>query len=749
VRWRFDQARTVAALDADFLGSGPAAVRHARDFATARRVRDDTAEINRLYVVESSSSLTGAMADHRLALKPSQVEGLARALARELGLAVDAPATLREHEAAFVRALARDLTADAGRSLVLAGEPASPAVHALAHALNQRLGNQGRTVEYADAPEFEGRLAGESLRALVDGLRAGQVQALVVLGGNPVYDAPVDLEFGEALQLARWRVHLSLYEDETSRLCHWHLPAAHFLETWSDARAHDGSVTLLQPMIAPLYGGKSEHELLAAMAGEPGVSAHDLLRRHWRAQRREDDAAFERFFARALHDGLVPDTRLPARELSAAAPDIGPAPVEVGGLELALRPDASAFDGRFANNGWLQELPRPLTLLTWDNAALLAPGTARALDLSNGDVGRIPARERALEAPVWTLPGQPEGTVTLHLGYGRASAGTLGTGVGVDAYRLRTSSALWSAAAISVERTGRRHVLASVQDHPRMEGRDVVRVSTFDRFRAEPQAVFGAHAAHAPEELSLYPDFQYAGNSWGMVIDLNACIGCMACTIACQAENNVPVVGKEQVLAAREMHWIRVDRYFEGDAPREQLVLHQPVPCMHCENAPCEVVCPVGATVHGDEGLNEMVYNRCVGTRYCANNCPYKVRRFNFLLYADFESEVKKLGNNPDVSVRSRGVMEKCTYCVQRINQARIDAKKEDREIREGDVLSACQQVCPTQAIAFGNINDPASRVSALRAQPHHYALLAELGTRPRTTYLAKLQNPSPELGPS
>jgi len=412
-------------------------------------------------------------------------------------------------------------------------------------------------------------------------------------------------------------------------------------------------------------------------------------------------------------------------------------------MELSFRADASTYDGRFANNGWLQEAPRPLTRLTWDNALLIAPSHARDLELETGDVVVISASEREIEAPVHVTPGQPEGSLTVQLGYGRRLAGELGTGVGFDAYKLRASYGPWMCAGVQLRKTGKTYALASVQDHARMEGRDLVHVKTFDRFGARRE-----EEKHGSEHgnLSMYPPHQYEGNAWGMVIDLNACIGCSACMVACQAENNVPVVGKEEVLRGREMHWIRIDRYYEnreGEGDTNPLVLNQPVPCMQCEEAPCEVVCPVGATVHSDEGLNDMVYNRCVGTRYCANNCPYKVRRFNFFRYADYETESLKLARNPDVTVRHRGVMEKCTYCVQRISQGRIDAKKQGREIRDGEIRSACQQACPTRAIAFGNINDPDSEVAKLRKEPDHYALLGEVGTRPRTTYLAKFVNPS------
>jgi molybdopterin-containing oxidoreductase family iron-sulfur binding subunit len=520
----------------------------------------------------------------------------------------------------------------------------------------------------------------------------------------------------------------------------------------------------MQPLIAPLYDGKSEHELLAAIEGDRSSSGHEILRKAWSERLRLplDAAPFEQSWKRALHDGRAAEA--PQGLILVAGWRFGTPGAPARGIEIAFRPDASVFDGRFANNAWLQEAPRPLTKLVWDNAALLSERTAEELGAANGDVLEITVDSRSVKIPAWIVPGHPDGTITLHLGYGRTRAGRIGNGVGVDVYPLRTTKNPWNAVASSVRVTGERRELVSVQDHAQMEGRDIVRVASFDRFKKEPASeIWPKHGPKDPNALSLYPDQPYDGYAWGMVIDLNACIGCNACLVACQSENNIPIVGKDEVANGRELHWIRVDRYYaseeelvrghagathkhENASAGEPIVLHQPVPCMHCERAPCEVVCPVGATVHSDEGLNEMIYNRCVGTRYCANNCPYKVRRFNFYPYSDYETEVSKLGNNPDVTVRSRGVMEKCTYCVQRINAARIQAKKEGRAIQDGEVVTACQSACPTQAISFGDINDPASAVSKLRAEPHHYSLLEELGTKPRTTYLAKLRNPNPAL---
>jgi MoCo/4Fe-4S cofactor protein with predicted Tat translocation signal len=753
-RYRFDRARVVVALDSDFLFSGPGAPRYARDFMSGRAGRRSTAAMTRLYAFESSVTVTGAMADERLPVRPSAVEGLARALAKAVGVAVEAP-ELSGRTKLVVEAAARDLTTKLGAGVVVPGREADPIVHALAHAMNHQLRNVGSTVEHTLPLESGDDPAATSIGRLVEDIRDGRIDTLLILGGNPVYDAPRELDLASALRAVPLRVHLAAQVNETSELCQWHVPAAHPFESWSDLRGHDGSVSLVQPLIAPLFGGKQAEELLALLEGQGGKSAHDLLRAEWLAASGKAGEDFERFWRQALHDGVVPGSAYPALEIGLRRDlDLGPAPAAREGLELALRLDASTFDGRYANNAWLQETPRPLTRLTWENAALLAPAMAERLGLASEDVVTLAVGERSVEAPLWVVPGHPEDTVTLHLGYGRARAGALGSGLGVDAGQLRSAAGPWRATGLEIERTGRKQLLATVQKHPDQEGRNLVRVAEFERFRSNPVSAFGAgHGGHeALRPPSLYPGFPYEGNAWGMVIDLNACIGCNACMVACQAENNVPVVGKEQVLNGREMHWIRIDRYYEErepaapDGPSDPVVLHQPVPCMHCENAPCEVVCPVGATVHSSEGLNEMVYNRCVGTRYCSNNCPYKVRRFNFLAYTDRQSQSLAAQRNPDVTVRSRGVMEKCTYCVQRISQARIQAKKEDRAIRDGEIQTACQAVCPTQAITFGDINDPTSAVARLRQEPHHYGLLAETGTRPRTTYLARLRNPNPEL---
>jgi len=762
-QYHFDQAEVILALDSDFLVDLPGSLRYAREFAAKRRVHDGNKKMNRLYAIESSPTLTGTMADHRRTMRASEVENFARALASR-GLKIedggsrledcDPPSSsIDPRFSKWLQAVARDLQHHQGASLVIAGEQQSPFVHALAHAMNAALGNVGRTVIYTDSVEAQPVNQIESLRELAADMDAGKVEMLLMLGGNPVFTAPADLNFAEKISKVKTRIHLSLYDDETSELCHWHIPEAHGLETWSDARAYDGTATIIQPLIAPLYGGKSAHEVLAVFTGQAGRSSHDLVRDYWRAQRNSPD--FEKFWQTSLHDGLIADSTFPAKSVVVKIEDRGLMIEDRGSkiegrdpqsstIELLFRADPHIDDGRFANNGWLQELPKPLTKLTWDNAALISPKMAERLNLATEDVVELKYNGRAVSAPVWIMPGHPDNAVTVHFGYGRARAGKLGTGTGFNAYALRTSEAVWFGSGVEMNKTGQKYQLAATQTHHSMENRRLVRAGTLAEFEKHPEFVH-VMEEEFPAGLTLYPEHKYESYLWGMTIDLNSCIGCNACTIACQAENNISVVGKEQVRLSREMQWIRIDRYYEGDLDDPD-TYHQPVTCMHCENAPCEPVCPVGATVHSDEGLNEMVYNRCVGTRYCSNNCPYKVRRFNFLLYSDFETPSLKLQRNPDVTVRSRGVMEKCTYCVQRINETRITAKKEDRPIRDGEIVTACQQVCPTQAIAFGDMNDPNSQVSRLKASKLNYGLLTHLNTRPHTTYLAKLRNPNPEL---
>lgn len=742
--YRFDQARVILSLDADFLSAFPGSVRYARDFASRRRVNGgDGSGMNRLYVVESTPSPTGAAADHHLPLPARQIENFARAIAQALGVTVTPGdgAGLEAVPPNWIQAIARDLQAQRGSSLVIAGDHQPPQVHALVHAINDALGNVGQTVIYTDPVAASQVNQTESLRELTTAMAAGQVELLLILGGNPVFSAPADLDFGKALEQIKFQAHLSLYEDETSESCQWHIPVSHYLESWGDARAYDGTISLIQPLIEPLYNSRSIHEVVAALLGQADQSNHDLVRAYWQSQNSEN---FDQFWHDALYSGVVAKTALPAKTVSLQPNFDQPSPsTGTGDLEIIFRPDPSIWDGRFANNGWLQELPKPVSKLTWDNAALLSPATAAGSGLTNEDLIELQYQGRSVRAPVWIMPGHADESITVYLGYGRTRAGHVGTGIGFNAYALRTAGAPWFGSGLKIVKTGERYPLATTQMHQTIEGRDLIRVGTTEQFRTEPDFAQKPDAHHL--DISLYPKFEYNDNAWGMVVDLSACVGCNACVVACQAENNIPVVGKDQVMRGREMHWIRLDRYYEGEAANPE-IHHQPVLCMQCENAPCEVVCPVGATQHDHEGLNAMIYNRCIGTRYCSNNCPYKVRRFNFLQFTDLDTESLKLQRNPEVTVRSRGVMEKCTYCVQRISAARIQAKEEGRDIRDGEVVTACQAACPTQAIVFGNINDPASQVAQLKASPLNYGMLTELNTLPRTTYLAKLKNPNPEL---
>jgi molybdopterin-containing oxidoreductase family iron-sulfur binding subunit len=839
----FSAAKRIVSLDSDFLTDEPGMLRYARQFINGRRLRKSAGEhgathpgqpsgehaaaaggtvtreilgsnwntpekvepvtdgkeaMNRLYVVESNYTSTGAMADHRMALKPSQVEDFARALAAALGApGVQAPGGI---DAKFVDAVAQDLKQNAGASIVIAGRSQTPAVHALAHAINQALGNVGKTVAYTDATDAEPVDQIESITQLCRDMAAGQVDTLVILGGNPAYDAPADLNFAGLLQNnVRLRIHHSLYFDETSFYCHWHLPASHYLEAWSDARAFDGTASIVQPLVQPLYRTKSVHEVVDAFVTAGGAverTGYDLVKAYW-ADQAQGDGEFDKTWQTYLHRGLIEGSAFAPVQVKFNAQALAAAATEkpAGNIEIQLRPDPSIWDGSFANNAWLQELPKPITKLTWDNAALMSKKTADALGVESEGLVEIPmSGGRALTVPVWIVPGHADDAITLHLGFGRTRAGQVGGNEsqgtkGVDAYVLRNSNALSILAANVTAKKGR-YPLASTQLHQDPEGRDLIRVESGDRF-ATNEAHFPHQHGFVPGlvdgvvddngrktlRLSLYPEYDYdTQHRWGMAIDNNACIGCNACVVACQSENNIPTVGKEQVSRYREMHWLRIDTYHLGEA-EAPVTVFEPMLCQHCEHAPCEVVCPVNATTHSAEGINEMTYNRCVGTRYCSNNCPYKVRRFNFLSWTDHYSETLAMQRNPHVTVRNRGVMEKCTYCVQRVNATRIDlkklrvqadtstdpAQKQDlaNQAHEAmlDLQTACQQACPTEAIVFGDLNyrrpdphDPKktlpSRVTELKAQQQSFGVLTELNTQPRTTYMARFRNPNPALEP-
>jgi molybdopterin-containing oxidoreductase family iron-sulfur binding subunit len=738
-----ERASVIVSFDADILGDWPGALACARQFVRNRNSQEREFA-RRLYAIEATPGLTGAFADSRLALPPAEIDRLVARVAARFGLCAAPPVGGNQLLVRWEARLADVLAHSRGQALVVGGGALSVNSRALIHLLNARLGNAGQTVDYIAPVAAYGGAHLDSLRALAEDMRDGAVEALVIVGANPVHTAPPELDFAARLTRPRLTVHLGLYRDETGRRAQWHLPQAHDYERWSDARAFDGTASIVQPVIAPLYDTRSDHQLLAMLADDPQRDDHARLRRFWQA--RVGAADFEAFWQRALRRGLVDGTASPALTLSPRVASLPPAPLRAG-LTPLFTPDPRIGDDAFANNAWLQELPHPLTKLCWDNAVLLAPATAARLGLAGGDVVRIALeqeRGRAVEAPVWILPGHAENCVTLPLGYGRTAAGRVGDGVGFDAYRLRTVAAANGAATLTLEKTGRRHSFAIRQEQERMEGRELVRTALLQDYLRQPDLVQAEPSARTPAS-SLYPPYDYAGYRWGMAIDLNSCIGCGACTIACQAENNIPVVGKEQVAQGRVMHWIRVDRYFAGALARPR-VLFQPVPCMQCEDAPCEEVCPVGATVHDSEGINVQVYNRCVGTRFCSNNCPYKVRRFNFLQFADQDTEQYKAMRNPEVTVRRRGVMEKCNYCLQRVTRARLDAEKLERRIADGEVVTACQAACPTQAIAFGDLNDPDSQVNRAKASPLDYAMLGELNTRPRTSYAARILNPDPEL---
>ncbi len=756
-QYQLARAEVLLSVDSDFLyPTFPGFHRYAREWAGRRRPDPErrpyadvagnlfpSQSMNRLYALESTPTTTGAMADHKLRLTPKTVTAYLSILANRLGVSAAGGSTGNDHAEKWLSAVADDLKAHRGSGLVIVGDHLPPEAHALGHAINEALGNVGKTVVYTAPVTANPTNQTESVRALVDEMKSGQVETLVILGGNPVYDAPADLDFANALKNVTTSIHHGLFLDETAAVCNWHINATHYLEHWSDARAYDGTCSIVQPLIAPLYEGKSEHEFLQIFSDSPLQNGYDIVRAYWRSTV-SNGADFEEFWRKSLFDGFVANSAFPPKIVQTKRTAFTPPSNSTGGIELIIRPDPSVYDGRFANNAWLQELPKPLTELTWDNPVLVGLTMARRMGLQNGSVVELEFQGRKVVGATWIQPGHPDNAMTVFLGYGRDRAGRSGSGAGYNAYVLRTSGALYGGTGLKVRNTGNRYKLISAQGLQDMEGRDLIREATLDEYKADAEFAHRNEEA-PPAQATLYPNYNYTGYAWGMTIDQNACIGCNACVIACQAENNVPVVGKLQVAIGRRMHWLRIDTYYKGD-PDNPKPFFQPVPCMQCENAPCELVCPVEATVHSTEGLNDMVYNRCVGTRYCSNNCPYKVRRFNFLLFQDWVQPQFKLMRNPEVTVRSRGVMEKCTYCVQRITEKRIRAEEEKRLIRDNEVLTACQQSCPTDAIVFGNINDKESRVAKLKENPRNYGLLADLNTRPRTTYLALVHNPNPQI---
>jgi molybdopterin-containing oxidoreductase family iron-sulfur binding subunit len=739
--YKLDEADVVVSLDSDFLVCGVGSTRYARGFANRRR-RGERLDMNRLYAIESTMTATGGKADHRLAVRYEEVAQCARDLAAALG--AGGSASNGNSHAPWLAAAANDLMAHRGACVVIPGDIQTPEVHALAHAMNAVLGNIGKTVIYTDPLEVQPVDQIADLRELCADMKAGKVDVLLILGGNPVYNAPADFTFADALGKVKTSIRVGLHLDETSLKTTWHVPESHFLEEWGDTRAFDGTISIMQPLIQPLYSSFSYLRMLDALLQFPGRSSYEIVRAYWIDQSEAKD--FEAWWRKSVHDGFIANSALaPVTPPAAKAASFPTAPQgDTTGLELVFRPDVYLYDGRYANNMWLQELPHPMTKLTWDNAVFLSPATARRLGMDNQQHVQLRYGESAVEGSVWILPGHPNDTITVDLGWGRWHSGRAGNGAGFNAYAMRTSDALWRGTGATLHKLPTPYPLATTQMQQSMADRDVVIHNTLDGYRKYPNFV-GATEDEPKENLTLYPHWDYRGYAWAMSIDTTACVNCQACVIACQAENNIAVVGKEQVLARRAMHWLRIDTYYEGgyELPTAYYI---PIPCMQCENAPCELVCPVQATNHSSDGLNDMVYNRCIGTRYCSNNCPWKVRRFNFLLFQDWTTETWKLQRNPDVSVRSRGVMEKCSYCVQRIREAEIRSQVEDRYVRDGEIQTACMQACPTQAIVFGDKNNPANRVAMLKADKLNYAMYADLNTRPRTTYLATLQNPNPEL---
>jgi Fe-S-cluster-containing dehydrogenase component len=769
-RHKLSSANVILSLDADFLGEGSEQTRLSREFAARR---EPTRQMNRLYVIEPALTITGAMADHRLRLQGSDVGAFLASLVSMMasrGLSALGPLASLTHgqrrwDPKWMVALASDLERNRGNCLVIAGRRQPAAVHALAAALNAALGNLGSTVEYG-APLTTDPTAGVApLGKLVQEIAAGDVDTLVITASNPAYGAPADFKLGKLLERIPNSIYFGLYEDETAAACKTVVPAAHPLESWGDLRATDGTVSLIQPLIAPLWGGFQEADLLGAFVDEGDVGAHALLKKFWAAQNKVPDD-FDGNWERWLADGVVPGTAAPAESglavdgaalAQAVTPLMTTAAAGKQGMEIAFATDPKVYDGRFGNNVWLQELPHPITKLTWENAAMLSEATAKAIGLEDGDIVEITYRDRHVDAPVMLVPGHADDTVTLPLGYGRTGGEKVATDVGFNAGALRVSDAPWYDRGVQLAKTDRKVRFSITQDHWKMspDGRDTPPPAV-DATLAEvldPKSAFHEEVEERrpnPEHPQpfIHKPVDYSGQQykWAMAIDMSKCTGCSACVVACQSENNITTVGKENVRKGREMQWIRIDRYYKGEFADPEVVI-QPLACVHCETAPCEYVCPVNATVHSDEGLNEMVYNRCIGTRYCSNNCPYKVRRFNFFNYIEDYTAAREMGMNPDVTVRTRGIMEKCTYCVQRIERKRIATRIEGRAILDGELETACQQGCPTKAIVFGSLNDANSKVSQAHADPRRYDLLHEIGTRPRTIYLARVRNPNPELG--
>ncbi|MBI1388245.1 MAG: 4Fe-4S dicluster domain-containing protein [bacterium] len=740
--YHFDKADVVVSLDSDFFSELPGCVRYAKEFSQLRNVlREPNPEkMNRFYAFEPTPSMTGSNADHRYPVNSSEMQDVVLLLLSELNRDMDLPFPIPEFTSQLeddvekgIKVMAKDLLAHQGRSLVIAGIFQPAWIQALVFFINHKLGNISKTLDFADDPVKRMGLNPGTISELVHDIHNQNAETLIIVGCNPVYNAPSDFNFVDSLKQIKRKIHFGLYTDETAQQCQWHFPLHHDLESWSDGIAFDGTRSIIQPLIAPLYSSHSPYELIQLLMGGFIQTDYDIVRSFWRRQFAADDRSeiseFEEWWKDKIESGVMPSAYEgeEKRQVSvqpARLQEVIQANVKGNSkqnksrtnIELLIKPDSRIGDGSYSNNSWLQEMPRHIYQLTWDNALLINPETASRLNLVQDHVVKLKHEDQEIKVPVMLLPGQAQNTVTLHLGYGRTAAGHVGNGIGVNVYPLRTSEMPWHIPSVELEATSERYPLARTQNHHVMEGDRFIETATNEEYKKNPKAIISKEK----EMPSLYPEYDYRkGEQWGMTIDLTACIGCGACTIACQAENNIPVVGKEEVLNSREMHWIRVDHYYRGPANKPEIHT-QPVPCMQCEKAPCEIVCPVGATQHSTDGLNEMIYNRCIGTRYCSNNCPYKVRRFNFYNYTDL-AEILKLQRNSDVTVRGRGVMEKCTYCVQRIRRTQINAQIDNRAIRDGEIVTACQQVCPAQAIEFGDLNKQDSKIKRSKQHPLNY----------------------------
>ena len=748
----FSKADVVVVLDADPLALEGSPLRAARDWA-ARRAPEQ-GPMNRWYVIESSLTITGSVADHRFRCEPSDLPRVLCALVSELharqliqvdmallGAVNQVSASLDLNRwSPRLNAIVNDLSRSRGRSLIVAGLRQPMAVHALVHWLNDALENQGATLKYVRC--FDEQVGGvAALAELANRLRTGTTQQVLILGANPVYDAPGELEFNEAMAQARTSIHAGLYHDETAQACTWHVNQAHPFESWSDVVSEDGTGSIVQPLIAPLFDGRSEVEVVHALLGKT-ASAYDCVRGYWMS--RLSKTQFERDWRKALHDGIIEGTAFPT-EVAVPAPDtiaselISLIQLRQQGYEISLVPDAHTYDGRYANSAWLHEMPEPFTKVTWGNVARVSQTLAAKYELSDGDVISLGIEGRKVHIPVLVAPGQADNTISITLGQGRESGGRIASSTGVNAHPLRSVRSPFLAQCRCFERQSHRVELARSQEQFSMQGRAPVQVVRFGE-----TAQLGSRHSSQPEFVA-YPTKAKATHAFGMSIDLSQCTGCNACAVACQAENNVSVVGVDGVRQRRLMHWLRMDRYYEGTGD-DIFAYAQPIVCQQCENAPCETVCPAGATAHSPDGLNDMVYNRCVGSRYCANNCPFKVRKFNYVEYWSAVEPLRRLQLNPDVTVRSRGVMEKCTFCVQRINAAKIDSKRNATPIADGAIATACEQACPTKAIIFGDLVDKQSRVTQSVGGTRGYRLIEELNLQARVHYLSKVRNPNPEL---